>query len=298
MSRNERLICLVVLFLLLLVGVGLLYTFRIADQRVANGVKELAFIAEYASDPFSLGLEKATLEHNADVHRTSLVDNTPQQLVGAVQREIDNGIDAIILLGFDEKMLGALSRSSRFQVPIVSVQTELTGYRPSVSILPDDEALCTLIVSAMAEEYADRPAPVYLLEDSQDSSRFRLAQSALAASGIPYEIVEARELPYIAMGSIVLAITENGMESLLEHTGKTCRLFGIGYSAECLYQCANGRIEAIALWGDYAAAYTAVVAAIASAEGEPTANVTLESYLVTADSMYEDPLSQILFPIS
>jgi len=150
----------------------------------------------------------------------------------------------------------------------------------------------------MAEQYTTRPAPVYLLEEFVESNRFQLAQSMLAAAGIPHEIVEARELPYIAMGSIALAITETGMETLLEHTGKTCRLFGIGYSAECLYQCANGRIEAIALWGDYAAAYTAVIAALASAEGTPTENVTLESYLVTADSMYEDPLSQILFPIS
>ena len=163
---------------------------------------------------------------------------------------------------------------------------------------PANQFAAAAVVDPMEEEYTARPAPVYLLEESVETSRYGYAKSALEAVGMPYEVVEARDLPYISLGSIVLAVTEDGMETLLEQAGKTCRLYGIGYSAECLYQCANGRIEAIALWGDYTAAYTAVIAALGAAEGHATANMTLESYLVTADSMYEDPLSQILFPIS
>lgn len=304
MGRIEKIIALSVLVILLLLIVVLM------QQSLNTGGQEriysISVLVEDLSDNQRRGMDKAALVHNVDVHYISGFPGDGKLQTDYLQREISNGVDAVILKAEDAVYMTEWLNQSRTSIPIVCLGDDLTGTE-AVRVTPDNLELGKLLGEKICEETLNLPCTVFINAHAQQhllERREGLAE-ALESAGRSLECVTIsgakRSLSTALAGrpyGVAVVLDETLLPLLCEEARQGDALYGIGFSGQVRTDLEEGRLNAVAVYSGYDEGYMAMECAANAAGTPPAQDVILSGMLVDASNMYETPQSLVLFPIS
>lgn len=255
---------------------------------------------------FMLGVDQAAQERNVDVRTVSRYDGTDvgQAQAETLGQELENGFDGVILAPVDEAALAQVLAEQPAECAKVAVAgPRLESDKIGCYISADPLEMGRKLADAVAEGGWNACA-IYLDQSAGEAAALRLQGMAerLAELGIPCETVAAswsEELPAFPASDTALAAVEPGTTALLcRDAPEGAAIYGVGASNDLLRHLEEGRLCALVVQCDYEAGYLSLQSLLGLIEGAGQKDHVLDSYVVTAETMFEDPMNQILFPIS
>ncbi|HWQ57992.1 MAG TPA: hypothetical protein VN540_03155 [Clostridia bacterium] len=293
MGKAERRMSIGILALLALVAALYFYqSFAASREAEVYGVSVI-LCAE--GDNFQKGFNGAALEDNADVHVVSVSDPDSAAQTTALERELKNGADAVILYRADANNLGAWLAKNNVSAPLVLVGEETPSGKGASCVTLDVAAQA----QALAAEMGKQPLRSVILVDGGGGSAPRLAalRKALENAGFSWELVSAGDMDRLRPGCVYVALDPSVALSLMELRGEGALVYCMGYDAALRGALESGRIAALASASEFDAGYFAMTEAVARIGGQRAAEVKLAPFIACSDNMYEPPISTILFPI-
>ena len=227
-----------------------------------------------------------------------------------LQREIEQGADALVVAPADpaalEKSLGELDRD----VPVVTLESPLEGADLSV-VVPNAEMGASLAQAAL-EDW--KGGTVLLLDTAPHctavAQRLAAAKDFLAGAGVETQVETVsvdslasrlpellRQLGPAQMMTFEPAATE-AAASVKSLEGLSADLYGVGATAVVVAALDQGALSAVAAWSDYAAGYLAVDGAAKLARGERSEMKPPPFFLIRGEDIYEPDNQKLLFPVT
>ena len=225
-----------------------------------------------------MGMEQAAGELGAELRFLTLATaNDGREQWELLQREIEQGADALVVAPADpaalEKSLGELDRD----VPVVTLESPLEGADLSV-VVPNAEMGASLAQAA--------------LEDWKGGTVL-LLDTAPHCTAVAQRLAAAKDL---LAGAGVEAQVETVCVKSLE--GLSADLYGVGATAAVVAALDQGALSAVAAWSDYAAGYLAVDGAAKLARGERSEMKPPPFFLIRGEDIYEPDNQKLLFPVT
>ena len=150
MRKTERIILSSILALLLAVTV--LYAIGSADSNRPEPVYQVSVILGQSVDNLEKGVGSAALALNADVHSVRVAGEGWEAQLAALERELESGADAVILVRCDGAALSDYLDGHPAQVPIVSAEASPVKGRNVINISGDMDALSGLLGEAILSD--------------------------------------------------------------------------------------------------------------------------------------------------
>lgn len=296
MGATEKRIFFAVLALLILVAA--LYAYQTLASGAEAEVYAISVILCREDANFEKGLNSAAIEHNADVHIVTLSGADETAEAAALEREVNNGADAVVLCFANDRAAGDWLAEMNIAVPIVLVGDVVnTGKRMSaVSLDVDAQA------QALVEEIKKQPLRSLILVEAEESRTTRatrkgILRDALENAGFTYDIVRAANIVRLTPGLVYVALDPAASLTLARLWTQGALVYGMGYDPSLRDALESGHIEALVLASAFDAGYLALSDAAARIDGARAQEIRLAPFIARADNMYEAPMSTILFPI-
>lgn len=292
MGRTEKRIFLGILALLALVSALYFYQSFASERQVE--VYGVSVILCGAGENFEKGLNGAALESNADLHIVRVYDPSADMQTAALERELKNGANAVILYRADAEGLRAWLEKNSTQTPLVFVGNEAFSQKGVSSVSLNAAAQAASLVAEMQKQ---PNRSVYLAEKGGGSECAEALSTALTAAGFSFDLVDADGIGALLSGRVYAAASPAAAQALLSVWNEGALLYGMGYDGALKSPLENGRIEALALASEFDAGYLAAAEAVSRIDGGRAKSASLEAFLAHSGNMYEAPISTILFPI-
>ncbi len=290
MGLREKRIFIGTLVLLVLVAALYFYqSFSIPEVEVYG----VSVILCAEGENFEKGLTGAALEKNADLHIVRITDPSSDAQTSALERELQNGANAIILYRADAENLNEWFLKNKTAVPLVLAGDELLLSKGISQVSFDANALSYALVAEMEKQ----PLRSVTVAQSDGGEHLGEFLTALDEAGFTYDIVYAKDVSDVTPGYVYAACDPAATLMLAQFTDKGALLYGIGYDATLRNPLESGKITALAISSEFDAGYLAVAEAVSRIHGERADNAVLGSFIAQSDNMYEPPISTILFPI-
>ncbi len=306
MGRIEKTVAGVVLIVLLtLIAVLILQS---VSPDTAESIHSVSVLINDLNEYTRLGMDKAALDYNLDVHYISDFGRDPVQQMTLIQREITNGVNAIVLEPADAAYIASKLEEAHVSVPIVTVGDPLVSTLATTHVSPDNAALGRMLAQRILKDEPALSYTVLMQPESaphiQDRRAGLLAAFAEAGKTAECRFVE-NEAGSIAMQlarlpkTVVIALDEALLPALCEGGRSYDLLYAAGYAGEIRTYLESGYIRALAVYSTFDEGYLSLRAAEASILRSPAQeDMALNAFLVDAAGMYELPQELILFPIS
>lgn len=290
MGLREKRIFLGTLVLLAFVAALYFYQTRATPEIEVYGV---SVILSAESENFEKGLTRAALENNADLHIVRVADYSSAAQIAALERELNNGANAVILYRASTQELGAWIAKNMPAAPLVIVgDSPLPG--KTASHVPYDIAA---ISAALVAEMEKQPLRSVTVAEGEGGERLTALLLALDEAGFTYDLVREQDALASVAGMVCAAPDPGASLFLADSAGEGALIYGMGCDAALLGPLESGRITALAIVSEFDAGYLAVTEAVGRIDGKRAANEALGVFIARAENMYEPPLSTILFPI-
>jgi hypothetical protein len=290
LGLKEKRIFIGTLVLLMLVAALYFYqSFSIPEVEVYG----ISVILCDEGENFEKGLTDAALEKNADLHIVRITDPSSDAQTSALERELQNGANAVILYRADAENLNEWLMKSKAKVPLVLAGDELLIGKGASQVSLGATALSYALVAEMEKQ----PLRSVTIAQSEGGEHLEELLTALHEAGFNYDLVQAIDVSNIAPGRVYAACDPAATLLLAQVADKGALLYGMGYNATLRNPLESGKITALAISSEFDAGYLAVAEAVSRIDGGRADNAVLGSYIARSDNMYELPISTILFPI-
>lgn len=262
-----------------------------------------------------LGMKQVDREWITEVNIVTLYDaNNAKQQMHLIEREVNNGAEAIILFPVDAQLISHYLAEQKWNIPIVCVDTYLTQEVVDVWIHGDETTRGAELGKKMIE---DGIKHVYALSPKVERSNMDLRLEALkgvleekdiATEQLYYDSEEELaalliKLNQESIGEGVVAL-DTATLNLLMAKYKTfeqqnLQIYGIGYTNSLLSDLEKGLIRALSIHNDYDLGYLSLASAVALLHNQKILyDQEVIGGLITKDNMYGTLYEKILFPIN
>ncbi len=305
MERLEKTLGIVLLVTLLSL-IGVLLVQSLSPEK-SEEIYSVSVLVDALSDHCRLGMEKAALDYNLDVHYVSGYGKSAAQQAEYLQREIENGVDAVILSAPDADYLSTWLENAHVSVPIIAIGEKPLSSTITSYVSPDNVALGRMLAEEMLQAPPSYPCLVLLEFDSSPRIKERLEglSAAFREAGRSFEC-RFVERDAESMASLMrdrrascIAVLDG---SLLGALCEGCRfydmLYGIGYRSELRTELENERLRSLIVYSGFEEGYISMMHAAQATQTPNIEDFTLKGLPVNKSNMYESPQQQILFPIS
>ena len=250
---------------------------------------------------FRKGMDSAALDYNVDVHFV-LYDKT----IGASQteyleRELNNVPDAVVIRAANAAEISEWLENNAVSCPIISIGSSLDSRRQTARVSCDDYEAGRLLGEKIAADGALFGCIVYAGSDMQPDvyERFLGLNEVLQANGIKVDL--RQEYPEGELTgsapSVLAALDAQGLEKLASCApGRV--IYGIDYTYNSLYELENGVIKGIIVKSDFDLGYQSIKDAVDAVADSRAEDVVLPCYYVTAENMFDEQMTKLLFPIT
>ena len=246
-----------------------------------------------------MGMEQAAGELGAELRFLTLATaNDGREQWELLQREIEQGADALVVAPADpaalEKSLGELDRD----VPVVTLESPLEGADLSV-VVPNAEMGASLAQAAL-EDW--KGGTVLLLDTAPHctavAQRLAAAKDLLAGAGVETQVETVSVDSLASRLPELLRQLSPAQMMTFEPEGLSADLYGVGATAAVVAALDQGALSAVAAWSDYAAGYLAVDGAAKLARGERSEMKPPPFFLIRGEDIYEPDNQKLLFPVT
>lgn len=251
---------------------------------------------------FRRGVDRAAREHNVDVRFLSRYEGEagPAQ-VEALRREWEGETDAVVLIPIDGELLAQGLQKAPSDLAAAVAGPALESDRVSCYISADPEEMGRMLADALAADGVGA-CTVFLSREGVEAAarRYRglsqrLRELGIACEHITVDLEEEFDLP---AGRAAVALEPGMTETLCRKADAVSRVYGVGASNRLLHYMEEGLVKALVVQSDYDAGYLSLLSVLEALEGKQPEGRTLDSYTVTLENLFSDPMDQILFPVS
>lgn len=305
MERIEKVIVAVVLVILLFLTAILIFQSVSPDE--SENIHSVSVLVNDLNEYTRLGMDKAALEYNLDVHYISDFGQDPVQQITLIQREINNGVDAIVLAPVDAAYIATKLDELHISLPIITLCDPLVTAADTIHVAPDDTALGRMLAERILTDEPVLPYTVLMEYESpmHIQARYTGLTSAFTAAGKQAEccFVENDAAAILAQlvvrpDNVFVTLDESLLPAICEGGLPDGRLYAIGYTGVIRPYLENGSIVATAIYSTFDEGYLSMRAAEASIRAPGQPDMVLAGMLADSSNMYELPEELILFPIS
>lgn len=309
-------------YMIFLVVLFLMCSTDLIIREPEKKVYQITVIIEDARDDnysnFRKGMDQAAIEFNVDVHFITLYEKmNGKQQVELIEREMQDGVDALIVVPVDEQKIMEAVSGKQTNVPVVILGTKEPEEKTAGTILTDYRKMGELIAEQIKER-TPQNCPILLLKESYEqnymsSSFLEGAKDILEDGGFHCQIIEPegeegvqkalealleKEAVILAASPEILTEAAGILEEDSVLSGKTAGLYGRGSTLPILNDLDKGQITGICVTDEFSRGYFSVCMAIQALEGKGVKEtLVMNSYYIEKDNLREPEYEKILFPM-
>ncbi len=249
-----------------------------------------------------LGMEEAALNFGAELRFvTPPTQETHENQLALIQREVEGGADLLIISPIDPTALGQEEISTSF----FTIESQVEG--ASLFASPDNSQIGDQLAQAIL---ADNHQGLVLLVNSADTrtgvtERIEQCKAILLEAGLPVLTCTQSTLTEPDMDfSQVVAIVAADYQTTLSlsswaasQTIHHC-LYGVGGTTEIAAYLERGTLQATVTWSEYALGYLTVQRAVEEATGVLDASFSIPTITtIRGETIYDPDNQKLLFPV-
>ncbi len=299
MRSEEKAVFLIILALLAAVA-GLYAAYSLRLEREPE-VYNVSLIMGSGDENFEKGVSGASLEYNADVHTVRAGEDDPAAQLAALERELQSGADAVILAFCDGEAAGEWLKKNNPQVPIVAAGTSVAADKGITAVSMDERALGTLLARCVLEDGAGTRAALVRAAGAESDEALLAREDALAQAltdgGVEVIRLAIGSLRGAHVPGVLIGLEAGVTKRLAAEASSSATIYGVGFAPGLREALESGRVAALSVVSKYDMGYLATRAAVERAAGKRARDAQLDAYTARPSSIYEPPVSTILFPI-
>ncbi|MDL2259040.1 substrate-binding domain-containing protein [Eubacteriales bacterium OttesenSCG-928-K08] len=305
MGRSEKVLFFTVVALLACVLLLLALQSNYADYQVKT--HSVSVLTRSVGDRFRKGLEQAAIDYNVDLHIVSSYEANAAAQKLMLQREINNNVDAVVMVPENPYQLQEYVESMQTRVPVVTLEQPFPGLKGSAPhVSPDNRQIGSLVAELAQAHALNLPVLVLMPTNARENINERLEglESRFEQAGVVFSLTYCAANEEGVMDAlsnrgknVIITLDEQMLVPLCQRAREGDVLFGAGFASGARQHLESGRIEALVVFSEYDMGYFSLQRAVEAAKGQAVEDMALELYVATADNMYDNPLNKILFPI-
>lgn len=291
-------------------------TYDIFFPPLKKGKYEVAVLLYYGGvgdwESLKAGVEQAEKDYNIKAQFTALLDGSgSEDQLQLLQREMENGVDGMILAADDSSVLAEYVDSIATQIPIITIEN---GVRAdgAFHMKSQDYEMGELLGQKMMRDGYSKIAVLSKSVDRKNVEQRKLGlEEAFGEHGkitYLYYSDENEGIPrilrkvfwssdYDSVVCLDTASLEKCSDYFKEFSPKA-KLFGIGSGRKVISRLDSGTIDAIVFQNEFNTGYSSVATMADLLNGKKEhSEFGSEYYLVTYDNLYEEEMQSLLFPI-
>lgn len=267
------------------ISVILYYTGKDGWESLQEGMKQ-------AEDDFSVNINYVILREDAD----------GEEQIAAVEKEIENGAEGILIAVCDYEKLNASLEEKKFKVPIVAIESGFDQEEYPV-ITADNYEMGQRLGEEILRDFKEKENLIVVMEkntvnrDSVQSRREGL-EDALEGKA---QIISVGELIGLQSADTAVGLHKESLLKLLdmkESVLADTKIYGIGNTASIVAALDQGKIEKLVFQNEFNVGYLGVERLLSDIKNvKYVKSSKIDYYCVSRQELYGTQYEQLLFPI-
>lgn len=322
MSRKKRTMSIFLLLILILPSI-LLFSDILWDEKDKGVYNISVIIRGKNTESWSImkqGIDQAALEMNAEISFVTLLEeNSVEEQSQLINREINNGADAILISPVDYDGMVESIEAAMGKVVVVLIESTINSQKRLAYISCDNYELGVKLAEEVIQNGNVRNEISVIkdnLEYSSINERYNGFIDTISKTKNTYTLVELSKNEKVAynqkkilveenIGDVIVAFDTATLESVAENKKILkevngieieSEIYGIGSTSKILSLLEEKIINSIAVQNEFNIGYLGVENAIDILMGRKTKKNIIESTIVTTRNMYSDENQRLLFP--
>lgn len=318
MRLGKRKIALIGGLLILACAIAIVITEKFPGGE--NREKKKISMIVYGTDPqrwenLRQGAEQICEANGAEltiIHMESENDGTEQ--IDLIRREVEGGVDGLLIAAADSNMLGEYFDNRKMSVPVVFVENGVASKNPPLCISANDYQMGR----RLGEELVNRENPIVkvaIISDGLDRESVRQREKGFREVVEPYanQVITWKRYEdeknlitrkFIQRGlleeavDVVVALDNNTTDALmdaLDNLNRKTKVYAISTSEKAVYNLDLSKIKALEYQAEFSMGYIAAQYLL----GEEKGTFDTDSILyrvIHKDNMYEKDNQKLIFP--
>lgn len=261
---------------------------------------------------FQQGLDLAARQYNLDVSYVMLFDEQkPEEQLPLLEREIANGAEGVVLTTQSEAILSHLVAQADADVQLVSFGNQMDSPRLKGAILPNWSTVGRSLSASVISQQGTQKQVDFIYTAGNQVATEQIAdrlEEIFTGAGMPFQRIrlngdnEAKALMQgLAQegGHVVITTELSLLESCGRYGGAEVPLYGLGWSDLVWQQLEQGKITGVVVLDTFQGGFQVgewLYHLLSGETVEPQGD--LPFVMATKDTMYQDRVMQVLFPIT
>lgn len=321
MRKKKRQIYILVLVLILILSFFILFS-DILWGKKSKKIYQISIIIRGKNTEswtaVKQGIDQAAFEVNADISFITLSkENSVDEQIALLQREVNNGADAILISPADyEKMVESIENAMS-KLPVVLIESSINSNKNLPYISCDNYGLGVSLAESVIQMGNERSEITIIesgLECSSIRERYNGFMDTIKKSKNTYTILEfpvedqltynqAEELLKKNVCDVVVTFDSDTLEVIAQAKKELSKVneinlevYGIGSTGKILSLLEEKVINSTAVQNEFNVGYLGVKTAVDMLSDKKINNIIIESTVVTMRNMYSNENQRLLFP--
>ena len=266
------------------------------------------------------GIDQAALDMNVDISFITLSEeNNLEEQEKLIKREIDDGVDALIIAPVDSEKMSNAIKSAKEKVPVVLIDSTIQGMKQIPYVSCDNYLLGKSLADEVIRSGNYRKNIAIINSDTSYSSigdRYRGFEEVIKESKNKYELWDIsgdtiNGTEYIQKMvkekniDIIVALEPSTLEVLAQakkelilgyEEANNIEIYGVGSTSKIIALLEEHVINSIIVQNEFNVGYLCVQAAVDLIKGEKINNKNIDFSVISNINMYSDENQRLLFP--
>lgn len=245
---------------------------------------------------------------------TMMSENDTAEQEEIIQREIENGADALLIASCNSKEISDFIKRSNVRIPVVYIGASDQADEGSF-ITPDDYRMGYELGEEIAENESGIVTVAIISENTQrDSVRLREEGLRDAIEGKVGRIITWKGDEYKSVTKtrtfiqraivseatdVIVSFDNTSTDALLDaltNLNKTSKVYSISTSEKAVYNLYGSRIKALEYPDEFSMGYLAAMNALDVPEAAKYSKKAIDYRIVRKENMYDEDNQTLLFP--
>lgn len=261
------------------------------------------------------GIDQAAKDFNVDVSFITLSSrNNGKEQATLLDREINNGADAIVIAPVNSNDLSESIKESMKKVPVIAMQSTVTGLTGLREISCDNTGMGKSLARELNKSDSNA-SEVIILKNSMNCSNVsdcakgiesELKNKRLIYCDVPDDSGQAYHMArkclstyrgdtFIALDAETLEAFGQAKKDLKGQSGQA-KIYGVGRTNKVVSLLEEKVINAIAVENDYNMGYLCIKSAVSRIHNQDDGNANINYLIVNSTNMYQSESERMLFP--
>ncbi|MBC5631116.1 substrate-binding domain-containing protein [Clostridium sp. NSJ-6] len=266
------------------------------------------------------GIDQAALDMNVDISFITLSEeNNLEEQEKLIKREIDDGVDALIIAPVDSEKMSNAIKSAKEKVPVVLIDSTIQGMKQIPYVSCDNYLLGKSLADEVIRSGNYRKNIAIINSDTSYSSigdRYRGFEEVIKESKNKYELWDisgdtingTEYIPKMVKEKnidILVALEPSTLEVLAQakkelilgyEEANNIEIYGVGSTSKIIALLEEHVINSIIVQNEFNVGYLCVQAAVDLIKGEKINNKNIDFSVISNINMYSDENQRLLFP--